>query len=366
MTTTRKRWLIVGAAAAWVAVAHSAPPRYDFTLDTPASGLDATIEFMVSTSGTLIGNFDALNNPTGTRTKPGLFGSFGNTENVAVIVHELAWTVGDRVQTHPAGTFTATLDSATNQLKLGDLDLDLLGGQPAELPAEVLLHTESFRTRNPDSVYPGGTPITLPVGNITLATLTVVQQGGPVAGVLTPTAPGQYDFVVAVPVELTAALVVFGQTLPSQPVPTLFPLEGQIVVQGPTARLTSLRTIDFQNTQQPGLALPQFELGVPTILPPGQTANLLFNLVLDQTGSTVTGTNTLAADGTLVAGLPGDLNCDGVVDFGDINPFVLALTNPAAYPVQYPQCNILNGDINGDGLVDFGDINPFVRLLTNP
>ena len=62
----------------------------------------------------------------------------------------------------------------------------------------------------------------------------------------------------------------------------------------------------------------------------------------------------------------GDLNCDGNVDFGDINPFVLALTNPAAYAVQFPACDIMNGDIDGNGFVDFGDINPFVRLLTQP
>ncbi|MEW6199555.1 MAG: aryl-sulfate sulfotransferase [Planctomycetota bacterium] len=62
----------------------------------------------------------------------------------------------------------------------------------------------------------------------------------------------------------------------------------------------------------------------------------------------------------------GDLNCDGHVDFGDINPFVMALSNPAGYMATYPSCYLLNGDINADGKVDFGDINPFVRLLTNP
>ena len=60
----------------------------------------------------------------------------------------------------------------------------------------------------------------------------------------------------------------------------------------------------------------------------------------------------------------GDLNCDDTVDFGDINPFVLALTNPIEYGVMYPTCDILHGDINADGAVDFGDINPFVALLT--
>jgi hypothetical protein len=60
----------------------------------------------------------------------------------------------------------------------------------------------------------------------------------------------------------------------------------------------------------------------------------------------------------------GDLNCDGSVDFADINPFVLALANPGGYKAQYPDCDILNADINGDSQVDFADINPFVGLLT--
>jgi hypothetical protein len=61
----------------------------------------------------------------------------------------------------------------------------------------------------------------------------------------------------------------------------------------------------------------------------------------------------------------GDLNCDGNIDFGDINPFVLALSDPDEYERQYPDCDILNADCNGDGRVDFGDINPFVELLSS-
>ena len=61
--------------------------------------------------------------------------------------------------------------------------------------------------------------------------------------------------------------------------------------------------------------------------------------------------------------LPGDLNCDGTVDFGDINPFVLRLSDPAAYSATYPNCPDFNADINGDVSVDFGDINPFVTLM---
>jgi hypothetical protein len=60
---------------------------------------------------------------------------------------------------------------------------------------------------------------------------------------------------------------------------------------------------------------------------------------------------------------PGDMNCDGHVDLGDINPFVAALLNPAGWQQAHPGCLIENGDINGDGRVDLGDINPFVALL---
>ena len=62
-------------------------------------------------------------------------------------------------------------------------------------------------------------------------------------------------------------------------------------------------------------------------------------------------------------GLAGDANCDGEVTFDDINPFVLALTDPVAYQAAFPTCPLLNADANGDGVVDFGDINPFVALL---
>jgi hypothetical protein len=43
---------------------------------------------------------------------------------------------------------------------------------------------------------------------------------------------------------------------------------------------------------------------------------------------------------------------------------VLALSDPAGYANAYPDCNIGLADINGDGQVNFGDINPFIDLLT--
>ena len=60
----------------------------------------------------------------------------------------------------------------------------------------------------------------------------------------------------------------------------------------------------------------------------------------------------------------GDLNCDGVVNNFDIDPFVLALTDPAGYAQKFPNCDRLLADCNGDGVVDNFDIDPFVKLLT--
>jgi hypothetical protein len=67
---------------------------------------------------------------------------------------------------------------------------------------------------------------------------------------------------------------------------------------------------------------------------------------------------------TVTTSLPGDLNCDGAVNTFDIDPFVLALTNPAAYAAAHPDCDFMLADINGDGLVNAFDIDPFVLLLT--
>jgi outer membrane protein assembly factor BamB len=60
----------------------------------------------------------------------------------------------------------------------------------------------------------------------------------------------------------------------------------------------------------------------------------------------------------------GDLNCDGAVNGYDIDPFVLALTDPSAYASMYPACDGMYADMNADGVVNGYDIDPFVQLLT--
>ncbi|MCH8807363.1 MAG: hypothetical protein IH986_14945, partial [Planctomycetes bacterium] len=60
---------------------------------------------------------------------------------------------------------------------------------------------------------------------------------------------------------------------------------------------------------------------------------------------------------------PGDLNCDGALNGGDIDPFFLALGDPAAYALAFPNCDAALADMNGDGRVNGGDIDPFFACL---
>ena len=63
------------------------------------------------------------------------------------------------------------------------------------------------------------------------------------------------------------------------------------------------------------------------------------------------------------APIPGDANCDGRFNGGDIDPFFLALADPVAWQQQYPDCDIRNLDINGDGMANGFDIDPFFIAL---
>ena len=64
--------------------------------------------------------------------------------------------------------------------------------------------------------------------------------------------------------------------------------------------------------------------------------------------------------------VPGDLNCNGVTDLDDVPAFVLALTDPAAYPAAHPGCDIMLADLNGDGGNDGADIAPFMAAVLAP
>ena len=65
-------------------------------------------------------------------------------------------------------------------------------------------------------------------------------------------------------------------------------------------------------------------------------------------------------------GLLGDMNCDGALDFDDVAPFVLALTDPATYAASFPACNIAAADMNSDTFENGGDLQMFIDALIGP
>ncbi|MEK6797998.1 MAG: hypothetical protein AABZ12_03455, partial [Planctomycetota bacterium] len=58
-----------------------------------------------------------------------------------------------------------------------------------------------------------------------------------------------------------------------------------------------------------------------------------------------------------------DMNCDGSVNAGDSDAFVLALTDPAGYQAQYPNCNLSAADLNCDGTVNGLDLPLFYCVI---
>ena len=61
--------------------------------------------------------------------------------------------------------------------------------------------------------------------------------------------------------------------------------------------------------------------------------------------------------------LRGDTNCDGGLDFFDIDPFILAPFDPSGYAAAHPTCDLDSADLNADSAVNFFDIDPFVDCL---
>lgn len=86
-------------------------------------------------------------------------------------------------------------------------------------------------------------------------------------------------------------------------------------------------------------------------------------------GGTVAGTFIGAAGAArpflAVPGDNGDLNCNGTKDGEDLQDFVLALLNPAAFIAVHPNCPILNGDFTGDRHLEVDDVPGMVNCLLN-
>ena len=66
--------------------------------------------------------------------------------------------------------------------------------------------------------------------------------------------------------------------------------------------LTSLQMLEFEQDLDVELDLPSIPFPLPTILPPGGTANVLLNLAVESIAAGLVGEQSLRATGVLIPG----------------------------------------------------------------
>jgi hypothetical protein len=320
---------------------HADEVIFDCAILSQSSTLAQSTDLTAPFAGTLIGNYDAITNPTGTRSLPGFFGGSGNNP----IPYTASFAITGDIAARPIGTLTLGVDSEGLQIRVSGLAVDVLGGVPAVLPATVNINYQTFRTVQPSSLYPGGVTIPVPVGNATVTTFMATQTGKSVFGALVPQKGGAFTFTVAVPVVYTVAATALGQAVgDGAPVPGVLPLIGTLV-EGSTTVTLAIDVAANESATQPIEADPftGVELPLPTVIPTGSTANML--LSGDVTSITLASTLTGSLD---IAGtrqpIPADLNGDWVVNAFDLS---LLLSGWGS---------IGPGDINNDGIVSAADM----------
>lgn len=291
-------------------------------------------------TGTWIGDHDATAKPSGTRTLPGLFGGSGNQPIPFTSVNRSVATVPSGA---PTGTFLVRFDPTTGALSLGALDMDLLAGRSGTVDSSARLTYATFRTVAPNSTFPGVSGLQVPADSGTLATATATQSAD-TSTVATPSGAGVWNFVMTVPVQVQASGTSMGA-----PFDTVVP--GELVMTGTlreTAEGVAITASGTLNRTDPVPAPPPLvavPFPLPTVLPPGGTANLLMS------GTFSAGTSVTNASASIVASgvqrCPADRDGSGFVDFGDVAMLLLELG---------PCAGVCESDLDGTGMVDFSDV----------
>jgi hypothetical protein len=315
-------------------------PTSTLTLD---AGLDAPIV------GSFVGNWDATANPAGTRTLPGLFGGTSTTNTPIPFTGDLA--AGIAADRAPTGGFRVRIPTDGMRASVDGLELDLLGGDAAGLAVTIDLVFQTFRTRQPTSTYIGleGLP-PIPIATGEVSALRVTQVGpAPATTVETPMGT---TFTANVPVEFVLQVSLLGQPVADQVIPAVLPVSGMVTDgEMPIASFSFKDGFSVPLPEQP--AFENQPVALPTILPPGETANLLFTGTVNGPA----GAFGVSIDTTIELGgnpLPMDLNIDGCINGDDLG-VLLAAWGPAP---KHP------ADFNRDGIIDGVDLGMMLGCWT--
>jgi hypothetical protein len=299
---------------------------FDFVVDQAQSSSSVYADLETTLPGSVIGVYDATTNPGGTRTANGLFGGSGNeVVPMTTVVDNLASFGGG-----PTGSFGMDLDIPGFSMGIDDLDMDLLGGSAGSMSVDITLIFSTFRTYNPDSLYVGGIPLTIPLGNVNVTAATAQQTGASTAGALWPgTRPNDYDFTATVPVLFSLTADFNGSPISVPPFNLMMPVTGTITLTGTGATISagfSFADQSFVNDPFPGFQIIDQPVDVPTILPPGFTANLLLNATVGSIDTDIQIDINVVADGTPDCGFTA--YCDANLNSTGL-PATIAVTGSA-------------------------------------
>lgn len=265
--------LAAAAALAPLGVAQS----FQFTLEPALSSTNISASFELDLPSTAIGDWDATSNPTGTRTCTNIFGACNNTsipfDNSAEIASVFAGA--------PSGSFTASIDVAGGVAVVSGLTSAPLGRTPGGADLTLNLLYPTFRTAQPDSLFIGGIPLPLPLGQIAIDNLTIVQSADALGALVPSGVSDVYDFVALVPANLEFDLDLLGTPAHVGPLPFALPMSGVLDLRAGAA--TFQITVDASGADSlkdpfGGQTFEDLPFPLPTILPPGGVANLLFDI----------------------------------------------------------------------------------------
>ncbi|MGE3109053.1 MAG: hypothetical protein AB7G11_11575 [Phycisphaerales bacterium] len=301
---------------------HAWGDIYRFTVQSASSQISTDVSATTALTGSLIGNFDAVSNPTGTRTIPGLIGG-DTTGNYPIPISGTAGFSGADT-THPAGQFTFNLDTELLTATVAGLSLDMLSGAPIGVTLGLVVQWDTFRTRQPTSVFLGGIPIPIPFGQVQLSMLTLSQTELTGVGLVTENGPGEYSVALIAPVTVMGQIDVLGTMQAIGPFTIPLPLQVEVTTSGNTATARFGFDAEIQQEIPFMVDLPADQaIDLPTVLPPGSAAHLLLNGSVEGIALDVSLGSSVMASGERQARNPADWNNDGIVNSLDFMAFMV-------------------------------------------
>ena len=309
-------------------------------VDPALSSLNGTFEQSTFMPGTIIGNWNEVDNPEGTRTLPGLWGGSGNN----LIPCELTPTLGGPFDSPCVGGLSIEPDFNSALMVIDGLIISAFDGEAGSFPITLGMLFDTFRSVNPDSLYFGGIQIDIPLGDGSLTTLKF-EQIVKTNTTLVPTGNQTWSFEADVPVTITLELEVLGTSTGPLTSPGVFQLSGTLEQLENQFQLSATSSWGSEETiEDIPLVFENAPFDAPTIIPAGYIAHLLLSAAAESaTITTTTNLQFTAIGGTLV---PGDVNGDGVVGVNDILAVISA----------WGECDGCSEDLNNDGYVNVNDL----------